>query len=85
MILRGVNDNGHTRIEVHDSGPGIPEAEREAVFQRFYRAEGGQPQSGFGLGLSIVATIMQLHHGRYSVSSKDGVTCFELFFPGREA
>ncbi len=38
-----------------------------------------------GLGLSIVATIMQLHNGRYSVSSEDGVTCFELFFPGRQA
>ena len=41
--------------------------------------------AGAGLGLSIVATIMQLHNGRYSVSSQNGVTCFELLFPGREA
>jgi signal transduction histidine kinase len=61
VILRGVNDAGHTRIEVLDSGPGIAPAEREAVFQRFYRAEGGNPQSGFGLGLSIVAAIISLH------------------------
>ena len=61
VILRGVNENGHTRIEVLDSGPGIPAAEREAVFQRFYRAEGGNQQSGFGLGLSIVAAIAGLH------------------------
>ncbi|EJM20456.1 signal transduction histidine kinase [Pseudomonas sp. GM18] len=61
VILRGVNDAGHTRIEVLDSGPGIALAEREAVFQRFYRAEGGNPQSGFGLGLSIVAAIVSLH------------------------
>ncbi|WP_460141385.1 sensor histidine kinase [Pseudomonas sp. S2_E01] len=61
VILRGVNEQGHTRIEVLDSGPGIPTAEREAVFQRFYRAEGGNPQSGFGLGLSIVAAIVSLH------------------------
>ncbi|WP_019578724.1 sensor histidine kinase [Pseudomonas mandelii] len=61
VILRGVNDAGHTRIEVLDSGPGIAPAEREAVFQRFYRAEGGNPQNGFGLGLSIVAAIISLH------------------------
>jgi signal transduction histidine kinase len=61
VILRGTNDGGRTRIEVLDSGPGIPESEREAVFQRFYRAEGGNQKSGFGLGLSIVAAIVSLH------------------------
>ncbi|PCR93371.1 sensor histidine kinase [Pseudomonas sp. FW215-R2] len=71
VILRGVNDAGHTRIEVHDSGPGIPESEREAVFQRFYRAEGGQPQSGFGLGLSIVAAIVSLHGFSLEVGRSD--------------
>ena len=71
VLLRGVNAGGQTRIEVHDSGPGIPEAEREAVFQRFYRAEGGQPQSGFGLGLSIVAAIVSLHGFSLEVGSSD--------------
>ena len=61
VILRGLNEGGHTRIEVLDSGPGIALAEREAVFRRFYRAEGGNQQSGFGLGLSIVAAIVSLH------------------------
>ena len=61
VILRGINQGGHNRIEVLDSGPGIPEAEREAVFQRFYRAEAGNQKSGFGLGLSIVAAIVSLH------------------------
>jgi signal transduction histidine kinase len=71
VILRGINDGGHTRIEVHDSGPGIPESEREAVFQRFYRAEGGQPQGGFGLGLSIVAAIVSLHGFELEVGSSE--------------
>lgn len=61
VILRGVDEGGSTRIEVLDSGPGIAMAEREAVFQRFYRADGGNPQTGFGLGLSIVAAIVSLH------------------------
>jgi len=71
VVLRGVNDAGHTRIEVHDSGPGIPETEREAVFQRFYRAEGGQLQNGFGLGLSIVAAIVNLHGFSLEVGRSD--------------
>ncbi|MNF82531.1 Alkaline phosphatase synthesis sensor protein PhoR [compost metagenome] len=71
VILRGVNDGGHTRIEVLDSGPGIPEAEREAVFQRFYRAEAGNHKSGFGLGLSIVAAIVSLHGFTLEVGSSE--------------
>jgi len=71
VILRGINLGGHTRIEVLDSGPGIPPSEREAVFQRFYRAEGGNQQSGFGLGLSIVAAIVSLHGFTLDVGSSD--------------
>lgn len=71
VILRGINDGGHTRIEVLDSGPGIPEAEREAVFQRFYRAEAGNQKSGFGLGLSIVAAIVSLHGFTLEVGSSE--------------
>ncbi|RON43771.1 sensor histidine kinase [Pseudomonas frederiksbergensis] len=71
VILRGVNQGGHTRIEVLDSGPGIPPSEREAVFQRFYRAEGGNQQSGFGLGLSIVAAIVSLHGFSLDVGTSD--------------
>ncbi|HCS45700.1 MAG TPA: two-component sensor histidine kinase [Pseudomonas sp.] len=71
VILRGIDQGGHTRIEVLDSGPGIPESEREAVFQRFYRAEGGNQQSGFGLGLSIVAAIVSLHGFTLEVDSSE--------------
>lgn len=71
VILRGVDEGGSTRIEVLDSGPGIAMAEREAVFQRFYRTEGGHPQSGFGLGLSIVAAIVSLHGFRLAVETSE--------------
>ena len=71
VILRGLNQGGYTRIEVLDSGPGIPPSEREAVFQRFYRAEGGNQQSGFGLGLSIVAAIVSLHGFTLDVGTSD--------------
>jgi signal transduction histidine kinase len=50
------------RIEVADNGPGVPEAEREAVLQRFYRAARSRTEPGSGLGLSIVTAIARLHH-----------------------
>jgi signal transduction histidine kinase len=56
------------RIEVVDSGPGIPPAERGAVLQRFYRSECGRETPGYGLGLSIVAAIIRLHDFRLEIS-----------------
>ncbi|HEX2817458.1 MAG TPA: HAMP domain-containing sensor histidine kinase [Phenylobacterium sp.] len=50
------------RIEVADNGPGVPEAERDAVLQRFYRAARTRNEPGSGLGLSIVTAIARLHH-----------------------
>jgi signal transduction histidine kinase len=49
------------RIVVQDNGPGVPEDEREAVLQRFYRSERDRGMPGSGLGLSIVAAIARLH------------------------
>ena len=49
-------------IEVTDAGPGIPAAERERVFERFYRVEGDATR-GTGLGLSIARAIVERHHG----------------------
>lgn len=70
VILRGLDQAGSARIEVLDSGPGIPETERAAVFQRFYRVDGGQ-QGSFGLGLSIVAAIVNLHGFGLEVGSSE--------------
>ena len=70
VILRAVNEEGSPLIEVLDTGPGIPEAEREAVFQRFYRCD--DKHSGFGLGLSIVAAIVNLHGFNLEVGSRKG-------------
>lgn len=58
-------------ITVEDSGPGIPEEEREAVLKRFYRSEEGHRHAGFGLGLSIVAAIADLHGFRLEVGGSE--------------
>ncbi|MHC8372802.1 sensor histidine kinase [Pseudomonas sp. MDT1-85] len=71
VVLRAVNDAGNIRIEVLDSGPGISPAERAAVLQRFYRSDKNSQQSGFGLGLSIVAAIANLHGFKLEVGASE--------------
>jgi signal transduction histidine kinase len=55
---------------VRDTGPGIPEAERKQVQQRFYRIT-GSGEEGSGLGLSIVRRIADLHGARFELSDND--------------
>ncbi len=58
LSLRHASPNGGVDVCVEDSGPGIAPAERERVFDRFYRVPGSAP-GGAGLGLAIVKTIAQ--------------------------
>jgi len=56
-----IADALHSGIQVKDNGPGIPEAEREAVFRRLYRSESSRHTAGNGLGLSMVSAVARLH------------------------
>jgi signal transduction histidine kinase len=58
-------------IRVMDRGPGIKPAERQLIFQRFWRRN-RQDKGHSGLGLAIVAKIIQLHHGTIEVTDRDG-------------
>jgi signal transduction histidine kinase len=76
------------RIDVQDSGIGIPPAEIGRLFERFFRASNattaGRP--GSGLGLSIVREVAELHGGRVEVSSTLGAgTTVSLFLPAQAA
>jgi signal transduction histidine kinase len=50
-------------ITISDTGPGIPSAEREAIFRRLYRGDASRSRRGFGLGLSLVNAIVDAHGG----------------------
>lgn len=57
-------------LRVRDRGPGIPEAEQDRIFQRFYRIDGARSRAegGSGLGLSIVRSLVTLHGGTVAAS-----------------
>ena len=59
-------------VVVRDRGPGIPVADREHVFDRFYRSEVTRSMPGSGLGLSIVAQIVERHGGQVWATDSDG-------------
>lgn len=61
VSLRTVRGEDRLGIEVSDTGPGIPEEEREAVLRRFHRVDKCRNAPGSGLGLSLVAAVAKLH------------------------
>ena len=73
--------DGHVTTAVIDRGPGIGAAEREAIFDRFYRGGGRALGEGLGLGLAIVRRVAERWNGTVDVSSGDGKTEFRLTFP----
>jgi signal transduction histidine kinase len=72
--------DGRALLTVHDDGPGIPAAALEHLFERFYRAEGGQT-SGSGLGLAIAGELARRMDGALLVETQPGGTTFTLALP----
>ena len=73
-VAVGVSD-GRARLEMRDHGPGIEPEKAARVFERFYRddpARGRKPSGGHGLGLAIVAGIVESHGGRVGVAPTPG-------------
>jgi two-component system OmpR family sensor kinase len=66
--------NGEVSVEVRDHGPGLPTGDHEALFERFWRSEGGRERGrgGAGLGLAIVAAIVDAHGGGVRASNAPG-------------
>ncbi len=71
--------NGAVRFSVTDRGPGVPAAERERVFEKFYRLP-GEPREGAGLGLAICREIVRAHDGQIGVVAGPEGRGSEFFF-----
>ena len=76
--FRGGN---HAVLEVSDRGPGIPEADREAVFDRFVRLEPSRSTPGNGLGLSLVRAVAHRHQGSVALDDNQPGLRVRLEFP----
>ncbi len=79
--LRARRRDDRAELSVEDDGPGIPKGQRAAVFERFYRVEGGVA-SGSGLGLAISRELARLMGGCVRLESEPGRTVFTLDLPG---
>jgi len=78
-----VNAGVHSSVvwmNVCDNGPGIPEQEREKVFQRLYRLEKSRTTKGSGLGLSLVKAVADLHCGSVSLGDNKPGLCVKVTF-----
>jgi signal transduction histidine kinase len=73
VTVRGRHDGEkEVMLEVIDTGPGIPEAEIERVFERFYRRDESRKQEGFGLGLAIAQRMVSVMGGEIGARSVEG-------------
>ena len=82
VAVRGDGDG--VLLDVRDHGPGLPADDPSALFERFWRAEGGRRRgpAGAGLGLAIVAAIVDAHDGRATAeNAPDGGARFEVRLP----
>jgi signal transduction histidine kinase len=83
IVTELVERGRHVVLRVSDEGPGIAEAERQKVFDKFYRVENEETRrfKGTGLGLFIVKTVVELHEGKVFVKpGKPRGTVFEIIF-----
>jgi two-component system, OmpR family, sensor kinase len=82
--LQVAREAGEVALRVRDHGPGLPGDDPDALFERFWRAEGGRERGkgGAGLGLAIVAGIVDAHGGRVSAgNAPDGGAVFTVRLP----
>ena len=74
LEVSAANEDGKVTVTVGDTGIGIPQAEQERIFERFYRVDAARSREagGTGLGLSIARHIVEAHDGRLWVESAVG-------------
>lgn len=83
ITLKGAKQKNKQYVfEVSDQGPGIPKAESDKIFERFYRGDSSRSSKGFGLGLSIARKLTDMNNGTLElVDTNSQGACFRLTLP----
>jgi signal transduction histidine kinase/ActR/RegA family two-component response regulator len=76
-----LSPGGYSTLEVEDQGPGIPREHLERIFEPFFSLKGSRHRSGSGLGLTIVAAVMDDHRGVLDLDTGSGGTRVTLYIP----
>ncbi len=80
MLRARRRSSGEIEYSVTDTGPGVPEDDRERVIERFVRLDNSRTEAGSGLGLSLVGAVMEAHGGRIILD--EGPGAYGGFGPG---
>jgi signal transduction histidine kinase len=83
LQIRAYRDDGHVVVEIKDNGPGISPEVLPHIFEPFFTTKG--VGEGTGLGLDTVQRIVKKHRGDIQVTSKPGVTRFQVWLPIAES
>ncbi|MER6286741.1 sensor histidine kinase [Streptomyces sviceus] len=75
--------DGHAQVRIADAGPGVPAADQERVFDRFYRVDKARSRDrgGSGLGLAVANSLVRAHGGTIELDSAPGSTVFTVSLP----
>ena len=71
IVVRALSEGDRILLTVADSGPGIPEADRSRVIERFVRLEQSRSKPGSGLGLSLASAVARLHGGELTLADNN--------------
>ncbi|MCU0304408.1 MAG: PAS domain S-box protein [Thermoanaerobaculales bacterium] len=80
LVIRARREDRWVVVEIQDDGPGIPKEIQSKIFDPFFTTKGPGEGTGLGLNLSL-NLVVQKHHGQLTVTSRPGMTCFQVRLP----
>ena len=85
VLLDIMGEGTAVKVTVSNTGPEIPADKRERIFSKFYQADESHASEGNGIGLAVVKRVVDLHGGRVTVTSENGMTSFAVELPTQQS